>query len=118
MRNRAKCKLCKDIVESMHPTDSVMCQCGEIEVYGGDAMRCRFGDVGNFLRVDDEGNEIIVREKNVDISSSKVDREGLLRMLDDMIENVERLPEHAKITPINHYDFCGLMMLLRSILRV
>ena len=61
MRNRAKCKLCGDIIESFHPTDVVECKCGEIAVDRGLGLGCAARDWKNFVRVDDEGNEIVVR---------------------------------------------------------
>ena len=64
MKNRAKCKLCNSIVESFHPTDHVICKCGEIELNGGDAMYAKANDFRNFVRVDDLGNEITVRYEN------------------------------------------------------
>jgi hypothetical protein len=38
-------------------------------------------------------------------------------MLDKMIEDIENLPEKAMLTPINHYDFCSLIILLSSIFK-
>ncbi len=123
MRNRAKCRLCKSIIESQHPTDIVQCDCGEISVEGGPAMRCAANDWVNFLRVDDHNNEIIVKVKTLpqenisDHIPEKPNRLDLLNMLDEMVKNVENLPQHALTQPINHYDYCSLMILLSSILR-
>ena len=61
MRNRAKCKLCQSTIESFHPTDLVLCKCGEISVDAGEGLKCAAKSWENFLRVDDEGNEIIVK---------------------------------------------------------
>lgn len=122
MRNRAKCKLCGDIIESMHSTDLQACKCGQIYVDGGTAMACGSYDWKNFLRVDDEGNEIIpkIQDKekfdNLEMSH-KPNREELIKMLDAMIENIEKLPVNAMMSPINHADFCSLMILLSSIFR-
>ena len=33
--NRAKCRLCDDVIESKHRHDFVTCKCGEISVDGG-----------------------------------------------------------------------------------
>lgn len=120
MRNRAKCKLCKDIIESFHATDLVICNCGEISVDGGEALRCSAREWKNFLRVDDQDNEITVSVKG-DVNpfdiSSKPTKDQLLNMLDDMIENIEKLPKHVMTTPINHYDYSSLLILLSAILR-
>lgn len=124
MRNRAKCKLCSSIIESFHATDYVMCRCGHIAVDGGDAFRCVAKDWNNFLRVDDHGNEIKVKVTESepkaipDVSENQVPtKKEMIDMLDDMIKNIEHLPQGAMSTPINHYDFCSLLVLLSSIFR-
>lgn len=35
IRNRAKCRLCGDIIESKHRHDLVACKCGAIFIDGG-----------------------------------------------------------------------------------
>lgn len=123
MRNRAKCKLCSSIIESFHSTDYVMCKCAHISVDGGPAMKCAAIDWNNFLRVDDEGNEIIVKVDksnalNVDpFINEKITKKDLLLMLDDLIANIEKLPQAAMTEPITHYDLCSVLILLSSILR-
>lgn len=122
MRNRAKCKLCATIIESFHPTDWVSCKCSEIYVDGGSAMQCGSNDWNNFLRVDDEGNEIIVavqEKKQIDteVKTHKPTKKELLDMLDEMIKTYENLPPQAMSLPISHYDYCSVLMLLSSILR-
>ena len=129
MKNRAKCKLCLSVIESYHSTDYVSCKCGEIEVYGGQGMNCASKDWNNFLRVDDEGNEVIVKvkdesklmqegkieEEGKDGPSAKPTRKELMDMLDDMINNIENMPPHAMSTSINHYDLCAVLMLFKLI---
>ena len=62
MKNRAKCRLCGDILESFHETDYVKCSCEEISIYGGrQSYKAAAKDFKNFLRIDDEGNEIEVK---------------------------------------------------------
>jgi hypothetical protein len=123
MRNRAKCKLCNSTIESFHSTDYVLCNCSQIAVLGGDSMGCAAKQWDNFIRVDDEGNEIIVKVKELDEADNSLEastspsRKELLSMLDDMIKNVENLPSHAMTLPITHYDYCSLMILLSTILR-
>lgn len=122
MRNRAKCKLCGTVIESFHSTDYVECKCGEICVDGGEALRCAANDFTNFMRVDDDGNEIIVQvveggiEKKVE-THKKPTKEELLEMMSEMAKSIERLPPGAMSTPINHYDHYSLIVLLLSILR-
>lgn len=58
-RNRAKCRLCGDVIESKHRHDFVVCKCGSIFIDGGqDYCRCgtlkegvSFNDI---LEVEDE----------------------------------------------------------------
>lgn len=135
MRNRAKCKKCNSIVESYHSTDYVMCKCGEIAVCEGAALKCAARDYNNFVRVDDDGNEIVVtviephsntkiHNDAVDISTTHIKNThptptyiDKLDMLDAMIKSVEKLPQAALSTPITHYDYLSVLMLLSSILR-
>jgi hypothetical protein len=122
MNNRAKCRLCGDIIESFHAHDHQICKCGEIEVYAGDALKCCAKDFHNFLRVDDEGNEIIVSVKEKDSvkplnNESAPTKKQLLGMLADMVENIEKLPSDALRTPITHYDYWSLLLLLSAIFR-
>ena len=130
MRNRAKCKLCLSIIESFHDHDYVSCKCGEISIDGGHSLlRASAKDFRNFLRVDDDGNEIIVKvvddntqsEKNTenkdDQQPIKPNRKELLEELKGMIENIEKLPAHALSLPISHYDFVSALMLLSAIFR-
>jgi hypothetical protein len=130
MRNRAKCKLCGYVIESFTIKDFVSCHCGEISIDGGSEYYKAFAkDFNNFLRVDDEGNEIIVTVKEKeDIIAAKVPCEGisdiqkptrieLIDMLDEMAKAIERLPPGAMLQPITHYDHASLILLLSSILR-
>lgn len=73
MRNRAKCKLCGDILESFHRNDYVKCSCDEISIDGGQSMfRCGAKNWSNFLRVDDNGKEIEVTIKDKDKDDTTV----------------------------------------------
>lgn len=126
MRNRAKCKLCGDIIESFHLHDYVSCKCGEISIDGGlDYLKATANDYANFLRVDDEGNEITVqyKEEPTDEKADKKEQQNkpsrleMIEMLDAMAKSYENLPPHALGTPINHYDYRSLLMLLSSIFR-
>lgn len=114
MRNRAKCKKCESIIESLGPGDEVSCKCGAISVYEGDKMACSATDWAYFLRVDDEGNVIVptIQEQ------PKVTYDELLNALDEMINKIEAMPPHAMIVSINHYDFVSLLLLLSSLFRL
>lgn len=117
MKNRAKCKLCQSIIESFHKYDYVECKCGEIAVDGGDSLKCMANDFNNFVRVDEEGNEIVVTVKPKEEITHVPTKIEMLDMLDQMIKSIEALPQQAMITPITHYDFVSALLLLSSILR-
>ena len=126
MKNRAKCRLCNDILESFHRYDFVSCKCGEISIDGGsDHLHCSAKDWQNFMRIDDEGNEIIVKviEKDHlhDITKKEephsFTRQEQIEMLETMIKNIENLPSSAMNSPINHYDFCSYLLVILSIFK-
>ncbi len=111
MQNKAKCKLCESIIESVNEEDHVTCKCGEISVDGGPSMRCAAKDFSNFLRVDDQGNEIVVKTKE------KFDREYFMKMLESFIEKIEELPPNAMYTAVNHYDLLTSLNLIHMIFK-
>lgn len=124
MSNRAKCKKCKSIIESFHEFDYVTCKCGEIAITGGlQTMQCFANEWVNFLRVDDNGNELAVKLKNEDVKPLDIEvkpkptKEELLSYLDEMIKNIENLPPHGLASPVNHYDLLSSLLLVSSILR-
>ncbi len=113
MRNRAKCKACESIIESLNNRDTCTCKCGQISVSGGDRFGCAAINWANFLRVDDEGNVIVpeVKEK------PEPTKEDFLQALDEMIKRIEDMPQQAMVVAINHYDFISLLILLSSIFK-
>jgi hypothetical protein len=122
MRNRAKCKLCNSVLESIHVNDYVTCKCGEISIGGGDQrLECFAVNFDNFLRVDDEGNEIIVTvedsKKEEAKSNSKMNKKELLNILDEMRQKIEDLPIEAALSSVTNADLASLMMLLSAIFR-
>lgn len=128
MRNRAKCKKCEDVIESFHRHDFVSCKCGEISVDGGqEYFRCLAKDWANFIRVDDENNEIPVKivaeEQKKPLQTLQTEEpqsltlETRLSMLDEMIKSIERLPDYALDAPVNHYDYLAMLTLLREIFK-
>lgn len=118
MKNRAKCKLCQAMIESFHRWDFVTCKCGEISIDGGpDCYRSLAKDWANFLRVDDEGNEIeiTVREKDEiqkEVPKEKPTKKELLGTLEEMVKTFNELPQEAMMAPITHYDFSSLLSVL------
>lgn len=121
MRNRAKCRLCNDIIESYHATDYVVCKCDEIAVSDGQGMKCAAKDFKNFIRVDDEGNEIITRvigDTSLDKQPGEPpNRNELLEMLEGLIKGYDNLPQHALLKPVNHADMQSALMIIYAILR-
>lgn len=111
MRNRAKCKKCEKVIESFHASDYVVCECEEIALDGGDAMRCFAKNWSNLIRVDDEDNEIVpeVVEKDTKVNA--------LEMLKMHIESYDNLPEHAMLAPITHADHLSSLMIIYRLLR-
>lgn len=125
MKNRAKCKLCNDVLESFHTYDYVTCKCGEISISGGlDRLECSAKNWGNFLRIDENGNEIIVKVQGADEAKESkaedvpsMNRADKIDMLQAMVLNIEHLPEKAKLQPISHYDMYTYMVIILSILK-
>ncbi len=113
MRNRAKCKACESIIESLNSRDECSCKCGKISVSGGDRMGCAAVDWSLFLRIDDEGNTIVPQVQD----KPSITKDDLLGALDEMIKRIEDMPQQAMIVSINHYDFVSLLILLSSIFR-
>ena len=54
MRNQAKCKKCKQIIESKTRHDFVSCKCGAISVDGGHDYIRRVGWPQDFEEITDE----------------------------------------------------------------
>lgn len=47
----------------------------------------------------------------------KPNRSELIEMLEEMNRNIEKLPLYAMNSPITHYDFSALLILLSAILK-
>lgn len=126
MKNRAKCKLCNKIIESFHTHDYVSCECGEISIDGGNTYaHCAARDWGNFVRVDDNGNEIQIKvldKSEIDITpqpsySPIQTRKEKIDMLEAMVKNLENMPPPALALPPTHYDLYSFLVLVLSILK-
>lgn len=129
MRNRAKCKLCEDILESFHKHDYVTCKCGEISIDGGDYyMHCSARDWHNFLRVDDNDNEIVpeIIEKDGehhfrdDMQKNETEKvmnkKELIYAFKMQTEHLETLPRHERYKAVSNADLHSFMLLLLQIL--
>ena len=140
MRNRAKCKLCGEVLESFHMSDFVQCKCKEISIDGGlQHFKAAAREWCNFLRIDDDDNEIAVTfvekgtegpqkapeptpeqtpEKNeADSLPSPIDsKEELIKTIDEMLGVIERLPIQAQTQPVTHYDYVSILLLIKKVL--
>lgn len=124
MRNRAKCALCKDIIETHFPSDYQHCSCGEIAIDG--IKRGYTKHQENFLHLNDDDTEealLLLGEEGKEMPIESTDdpvtpkKEELIDMLDQMIKTYENLPQHALHQPVSYYDHLSLLLLMSSILR-
>jgi hypothetical protein len=123
IRNRAKCNLCGDLLESFHRYDLVECKCGEIAIDGGPGLfGSRAKDYSNFIRVDDLGNELPVKYQEVqeekhseETPKPLVTRQEKIEILKEMRKSYERLPPNALHLPISHADYYSLLLILESL---
>lgn len=53
----------------------------------------------------------------MDEESTPLTRDQLLDMLQELVQSYDRMPSHAMMTPITHYEMQSLSILLLSILR-
>lgn len=121
MKNKAKCKLCREVIESFHSEDYAVCKCDEISVFGGESMRCSAKNWENFIRIEDNGNEVrvAIKEeiKDEPVSYPIQSKKDLIHQLHEMTKYIETLPSHAMNSPISHYDLFSLTALLVAIFR-
>ena len=122
MRNRAKCRLCDDILESLNKDDIKICSCGQIAICGGsDELKGKAKDPANFIRINDDDSEVITEIENASTptpsDTSPPSRDELLDMLKDFISAAEELPNHVKISFSTESDLQALRKLVYSILR-
>lgn len=118
MRNRAKCKLCRDVIESFHQTDLIYCSCKQIAIWGGNTSYKTYAeDYANFLRVDDDDKEIEVRVEGSVEPAKPIEETDPVKELDHLIHITENLPEHAKQAPTTQYDFLSMLYILKAYLK-
>ena len=106
-------KICQSIIEETD-RQNISCKCGEVILDGYNQLVVVKKDIANAEKIDDEGNTIQSIPQEI---RQQPGREELLGELDMMIHSFERLPEHAMMAPITHYDFASLMILLSAILK-
>jgi len=128
MINRAKCKLCNDIIESWLPDEIVPCKCGAIAVCDGAAMRMYPAGSPHFVRVDDRGNEIVVeyvttKDNEEDHQSpqdkeSKISTDEAIYALERSIEYNDSLPYHERYIPITTDEVNTYLKSILNIIRL
>lgn len=121
MRNRAKCKLCNDVIESFHRHDWVECSCKEISIDGGqDSFKCAANNWENFLRIDDQDKEHIIklREEENAPHSPITSKKDLVDAVNQLIGSYESLPQGALSEPVTGYDLLSVLLLLSAILKL
>ena len=120
MKNIAKCRLCHSVIESRHYCDYVTCSCNEIAIDGGNQNLFVYArNFENFMRIDENGNEILVsvKDKEAETEKTKPSREDLISMLDEMIASYERLPTHAQQSFVTNYDLSAALLLVSALLK-
>lgn len=125
MRNRAKCKLCGDILESFTRDDYVLCSCEEIGIWGGEyGYYTHASNYTNFLRIDDNDREIAVHYKEEEDKSAphaeskkQILTQELLYSLEASIRSIESLPDHAKYSSVTHADLLSLMIAIHELFK-
>ena len=112
-----KCKLCGEILESQ-TRKNVGCGCGEVILDGYNDLVHVKKHKDNAVKVDDQGNPLLSpSQPDTESQKSKPTRLELVAELERMSKAFENLPQEAMMTPINHYDFASLLLLLSAILR-
>lgn len=124
MRNRAKCRLCGEVLESFHRHDYVECKCKEISIDGGaDYFKCGARDWANFVRLDDTDNEvpIKVQEGNAEAKDAVLEplasREEMLANLKTEIDAIEQLPEPALRMPVSQFELWKVMSMFYALMK-
>lgn len=126
MRNRAKCKLCGDVIESFLKVDYVTCRCSEISIDGGSYyLYAAARDWNNFIRIADDDSEVAVRvvdKDHIDDGSTtmiepRISRKDLLEMFEEMTNRLDQLPQHVKQMSPTNADLYSFMLVLSQLLR-
>lgn len=53
----------------------------------------------------------------MELMTEKLSKSDKIKMIEEMLKSYENLPPHAMTLPINHYDYCSLLMLLLSLFK-
>lgn len=128
MRNRAKCKKCDAVIESLYTGELVSCYCGEIEVYDGpqdnpNDLKSRAYDYANFIRIDDDNKEHEVRFeeggklKTVD-RSGKPSAQEIMDVLKSRIDHYDHLPSQVQYSHVVYSDLIDILRCLVALHRL
>ena len=122
MRNRAKCKLCEEIIESKHQHDYAECSCKQIAVDGGDSyFKAHAVDWHNFIRIDDEGKEVPVKVQevmqDVPYTPDPPTQEDRMKLLNDIVSRLGALPEGAMLQPVTHMHLYSVLLVISELLK-
>lgn len=120
MRNRIKCKLCQDVIESISG-EEVECSCKHIAVRGMWSNREILAiDFKNVIGIEDDGSEsdinVIESRKNAPIiDDMKQPPTDVLFEITEMIRSFERLPPHATMQPLTQVDLFAVLLLMTKL---
>lgn len=115
--NRAKCKLCQTVIESLDYVKYTACECGEIYVAGGDKLYCGANNWDNFLRLDDSDTEIAptIAPEADQSTQGRPTRQDLLKMLSELINTYENGSEALLQSQVTHYDLWSSLLLVQQL---
>lgn len=124
-RNRAKCKLCNEVIESFVLNDYVECSCGEIAISGGSYKYLVFAkDWNNLLRVSELNEEIAVTEENKAEANAESAQEengislkDVLYSLESAATGIRNLPLHAQTSYVTHLDHLSLIVVAHQLFK-
>lgn len=116
MTTLAKCKKCLTTMTPME-NELIICKCGEVTLDGIKRAVVCATDVLNYCEIDDNDNEIKLKDFNVKLSedTKKPSYSELRGILDNMINTYEGMPPQAMMAPVNNYELASLLLLLRSL---
>lgn len=125
MRNRAKCALCGDILESFTLDDWEVCSCKEIAIGGGSTRflsKSRDERYSHFLRVDDLGAEKPVKYedgqtacRDDDHPKDQEQSAPIYNMIESIVKALDLAsnpPEHKDASAIIHNYYFTLQTYL------
>jgi hypothetical protein len=123
---KVKCKLCECIIDA-DPKDILICDCKEITVDGiGMKVIAKHGenlimldkpDTSDLPEIQKQTPLIIESTHHNPQTALETPKLIALDLLDEMIINIEGLPQHAMILPISHYDWLSLLLVIKTVLR-